>query len=218
MLWRVQGRIDDHRTSPARHMHTLKLPFEPSWETTVVRLAYEHTMGAAECELQMVEGDTHPTLIVRGDESNSHTTTAWSTIVRFFGRLSRVYPSTDASHAMLVDSSLMSLALLIEQGEWTGDDLDALEASMAEEEWIHNFTTPTLADICWYAAVRHVLLHESVDAIAWLMHTFADRPALKRWWQAARTAFEYDVVKSEAGELDADTTHQENVSAESKQL
>ena len=91
---------------------------------------------------------------------------------------------------------------MVEQGGWNGDDLDMLEASLSEGGWVHDFEEPTLADVCWYAAVRHVLSHDSADVIAWLMKEFAQRPSLKRWWQMARDKFERDNVSDAHQEKD----------------
>ena len=46
----------------------------------------EHTTDAEECEMRVVDGCLMPTLVVHTDDANSHTTTSWPVIVRFFNR------------------------------------------------------------------------------------------------------------------------------------
>lgn len=182
----LKARQTSAVASPRRHV--LRLSDRASWQTTVVQLAYMHTGAAEECDLIVLDADALPHLSLHADEPFD--TTKWTVIVRFFGRLSRHYPSTNATHAMMVDQSLAELQDLVEQGEWTADDLDALEESVGDFGWIQQFGSPTLADVCWYAAVRHVLMHASAETIAWLMQQFATRPPLSRWWTAARAHFE----------------------------
>ena len=98
-------------------------------------------------------------------------------LVRYVGRLWRLYPS-DPAHALMVDSLLDSLASFMHSPDLT-DAVTLLEARLRDYDdaaVLYGFEDPTVADYAWAAA----LAVHSVDKDAW--YDPETVPHFHAWW------------------------------------
>lgn len=128
-----------------------------------------------------------PTLWIAEDDVGVHGCLA---ICRYLGRLWRLYP-TDPVAALGVDSALEQLSGLLTSLPLTSpavvlaQHLTELEARFERYEekdqrtpWLEGMDQPSLADVCWAAALRWVLYATERDGLP------DTHPRVRRWWEA----------------------------------
>ena len=133
----------------------------------------------------------HPAVWVKG-RAAVH---GWAPVCRYLGRLCHMHPS-DPEHALIIDETLDDLAEFV--APFTQLDADDLRrkwirshmkpylnrlAGTIDDETLclYEFDAPTVADVCWRAAIHWILeWHLDHDEPR---DTFKDMPLLRSWFE-----------------------------------
>lgn len=139
-----------------------------SVERAIVQAVMAHVNIGTECAPS--KGEERPTIWLDGDELGVHGCFA---ICRYLGRLWRLHPTTPQS-TLAVDGMLELLAAFVKDVPASDADVAShvcafltelelrLEAHDGDAAWLESFESRTVADVCWHAALVHVMKRHQV--------------------------------------------------------